>query len=178
MVNSIVMYTAYGVYIYEATIACQCAKKLRKLYFSMEWAFVKALLWGLLVFLQFHGHTAACIQEERIALLELKAFLESNIIYADNFRFLPSWIDDAKSDCCDWERVTCNSTTAHVIKLSLYNLNQNPDYYDNSYYYAYENEDEKHWLLNVSLLVPLKELRTLNLSGNAIGGCLPNEGMF
>jgi hypothetical protein len=147
--------------------------------FSMEWAFVKkALLWGLLVFLQFHGHTAACLQEERIALLELKAFLESNIIHADDHHLLPSWIDDAKSDCCDWERVTCNSTTAHVIKLSLYNLNQDPDYYEYPKYYAYEYKDKKHWLLNMSLLVPLKELTTLNLSGNAIGGCLPNEGMF
>jgi hypothetical protein len=143
----------------------------------MEWAFVKALLWGLLVFLQFHGHTAACLQEERIALLELKAFLESNIIiYEDSL--LPSWIDNAKSDCCDWERVTCNSTTAHVIKLSLYNLNQDPGYYEYPLHYAYDYKDKKHWLLNVSLLVPLKELTTLNLSGNAIGGCLPNEGMF
>ncbi|XP_062154648.1 receptor-like protein 13 [Alnus glutinosa] len=141
----------------------------------MEWAFVKALLWGLLVFLQFHGHTPACLQEERIALLKLKAFLQPNIIYA-NDHLLPSWIDDAKSDCCGWERVTCNSTTAHVIKLSLYNLNQDPDYYEYPYSYAYEYKDKKHWLLNMSLLVPLKELTTLNLSGNAIGGCLPNEG--
>jgi hypothetical protein len=148
-----------------------------KEYLSMEWAFVKALLWGLLVFLQIYKHTAVCFQEERIALLELKVFLKSNVIHA-NHRLLPSWIDDAKSDCCGWEKVTCNSTTAHVIKLSLYNLNQDPDYYDSPYSYASRYEDKKHWLLNVSLLVPLKELTTLTLSGNAIGGCLPNEGMF
>jgi hypothetical protein len=142
----------------------------------MEWAFVKALLWGLLVFLQFHGHTPACLQEERIALLKLKAFLEPNIIYADD-HLLPSWIDDAKSDCCGWERVTCNSTTAHVIKLSLYNINEDPYYNEDPDTYNLV-KDKKHWLLNVSLLVPLKELTTLNLSGNAIGGCLPNEGMF
>jgi hypothetical protein len=53
----------------------------------MEWAFVKALLWGLLVFLQFHGHTPACLQEERIALLKLKLFLERNTIYADDTFF-------------------------------------------------------------------------------------------
>ncbi|XP_059458405.1 receptor-like protein 13 [Corylus avellana] len=106
----------------------------------MEWpSFVKALLWGLLVFLQFHQHRG-CFHEERIALLELKAFLKSNIIHAD---VLPSWMDDAKSDCCRWERVT---------------------YYEN------------RWLLNVSMLVPLKELKSLNLSANSIGGCLPNEG--
>ena len=140
---------------------------------------MKALLWGLLVFLQFHHHRG-CLHEERIALLELKAFLKSNIIYEDH-RLLSSWIDDGKStNCCGWERVTCNSTTAHVINLSLYNINQDPAYYDDPYDYRhyYEYEDKKHWLLNVSLLVPFKELRSLNLSSNAIGGCLPNHGMF
>jgi hypothetical protein len=139
-----------------------------KQYLRMEWPLLKVLLWGLLVFLQIHGHTAACLREERIALLELKAFLESNTIHddADDHRgLLPSWIDDTKSDCCGWERVTCNSTSAHVIKLSLYNLKKEDPY-------------NNRWLLNVSLLVPFKELTTLNLSGNAIRGCLPNEGKF
>ncbi|KAE7997294.1 hypothetical protein FH972_001940 [Carpinus fangiana] len=140
----------------------------------MEWpSFLKALLLGLLVFLQMHENTA-CFHEERIALLELKAVLKSNI----DHRLLSSWIDDAKStDCCAWERVTCNSTTAHIINLSLYDLNQDPHYYDDpagEYYSKYE--DKKHWLLNVSLLVPFKELRSLNLSGNLIGGCVPNQG--
>jgi hypothetical protein len=55
------------------------------------------------------------------------------------------------------------------------------------YYYIYGSEEYKNaakyaeksnWLLNVSMLVPLKELKSLNLSANAIAGCLPNEGMF
>jgi len=102
-----------------------------KQYLRMEWPLLKVLLWVLLVFLQIHGHTAACLREERIALLELKAFLESNTIHddADDHRgLLPSWIDDTKSDCCGWERVTCNSTSAHVIKLSLYNLKKEDPY--------------------------------------------------
>jgi hypothetical protein len=150
----------------------------------MEWpSFVKALLWSLLVFLQFHQHRG-CFHEERIALLELKAFLKSNIIINAAYPgLLSSWIDDANSDCCGWERVTCNSTTAHVINfslnLSLYNLNQDPPYYYGfSNYFYNEYEEKKRWLLNVSLLVPFKELRSLDLSGNIIGGCLPNQGMF
>jgi hypothetical protein len=134
----------------------------------MEWPLLKALLWGLFVFLRIRGQTAGCLREERIALLELKAFLESNVIHADaddHRGLLPSWIDDAESDCCGWERVTCNSTTAHVIKLSLYNLTEQDPY-------------NNRWLLNVSLLVPLKELTTLDLSRNAIRGSLPNEGKF
>jgi hypothetical protein len=153
-------------------------KIMKQLLSRMEWpSFVKALLWGLLVSLQFHHHRG-CLHEERIALLELKAFLKSNIIIYAHHRLLPSWIDDANSDCCGWERVTCNSTTAHAINLSLYNIKEDPDYYEYPDHYAYENENKKHWLLNVSLLVPFKELRSLNLSGNAIGGCLPTEGMF
>jgi hypothetical protein len=111
--------------------------KIMKQFLSrMEWpSFVKALLLGLLVFLQMHENTA-CFHEERIALLELKSVLKSNI----DRRLLSSWIDDANSDCCGWERVTCNSTTAHVINLSLYNLNQDPYYYEYPSYYYYEYE--------------------------------------
>ena len=89
-----------------------------------------------------------------------------------------AWIDEANSDCCGWEQVTCNSTTANVINLSLYNMKEDPEYYDDPADYYYEYDEKNHWLLNVSLLVPFKELRSLNLSGNVIGGCLPNQGMF
>jgi hypothetical protein len=124
----------FYIYIYERPFPSVCtglllySYKIMKQFLSrMEWpSFVKALLWGLLVFLQFHHHRG-CLHEERIALLQLKAFLKSNIIIYAHHRLLPSWIDDAKStDCCGWERVTCNSTTAHVINLSLDNLNQDP----------------------------------------------------
>ena len=77
--------------------------KLMKQFLSMAYPpFLKVLVWGLLVFLQFHDqHSAeACFHEERIALLELKAFLKSNIIIYAHHRLLPSWIDDAMSDCC------------------------------------------------------------------------------
>jgi hypothetical protein len=46
------------------------------------------------------------------------------------------------------------------------------------YKYAAKYAEKSNWLLNVSMLVPLKELKSLNLSANAIAGCLPNEGMF
>ncbi|XP_041026985.1 receptor like protein 21-like isoform X3 [Juglans microcarpa x Juglans regia] len=36
--------------------------------------------------------------------------------------------------------------------------------------------EEHRWLLNVSLLEPFKELRSLDLSFNAIDGCIPDEG--
>ncbi|XP_035548035.1 receptor-like protein 13 isoform X2 [Juglans regia] len=129
-------------------------------YFSM-----KALLWVLVVFVQTREYMG-CLEEERVGLLHLKSFL---IISIPSLRayHLPSWVDHEKSDCCNWERVTCNSTTGHLIELSLDNLMQDPRY---KYY------EKRSWLLNVSLLEPFKELRSLDLSFNAIDGCIPDEG--
>ncbi|GMY34568.1 receptor like protein 21-like [Fagus crenata] len=137
-------------------------------YFSMEWPLVKTLLCALLLFVQIHEHRG-CIEEERTGLLELKSFLESNTNSTDPF--LPSWVNEAKSECCGWERVRCNATTGHVIELSLDDLNRE---YDG--FYSYMNHGNS-WFFNVSLLLPFKELRILDLSENGISGWLGNEGM-
>ncbi|KAF5464161.1 hypothetical protein F2P56_014257 [Juglans regia] len=143
-------------------------------YFSM-----KVLLWVLVVFVQTHEYMG-CLEEERIGLLHLKSFLIISIsstgAYNSDYDLLPSWVDHEKSDCCGWERVTCNSTTSHVIELSLDNLTQYPDYDLHFYFKMVEYNEEHQWLLNVSLLEPFKELRSLDLSFNAIDGCIPDEG--
>ena len=138
-------------------------------YFSMEWSLVKSLLWALLLLVQIHEHRG-CIEEERMGFIELKAFLNSNI-NDTNGLLLPSWVNETKNGCCGWEGVTCNTTTGHVIKLSLYNLKHE------SYYQHYEDRNET-WFLNASLFQPFKELRSLNLSVNQIGGWRGNEGMW
>ncbi|CAI9267407.1 unnamed protein product [Lactuca saligna] len=102
-----------------------------------------------------------CIEEERKALLEIKAsHMKSYDSEMDNF--LPTWVDydnstpgDGGGDCCDWERVTCNTTTAHVTELSLYYLRGTDD---NIKFWS------KFWPLNISLFLHFKELRSLNLS--------------
>ena len=76
---------------------------------------VKCLLWGLIVLVHLHG-LRGCFEEERMALLEIKGGFAS---FED---LLPSWVDDHKSECCEWERVTWNSTTGHVTNLSLHNI--------------------------------------------------------
>ena len=76
---------------------------------------VKCLLWGLIVLVHLHG-LRGCFEEETMALLEIKGGFAS---FED---LLPSWVDDHKSECCEWERVTCNSTTGHVTNLSLHNI--------------------------------------------------------
>ena len=138
---------------------------------------MKSLLWALLLFVQIHEHSG-CIEEERMGLIELKAFLKSNIHYT-NHLLLPSWVNETKSGCCGWEGVMCNTTTSHVIELSLYDLKQETDEdigdYDEDIG-DYEDNNET-WFLNACLFQPFKELRSLNLSANQIGGWRGNEGM-
>ncbi|XP_065616759.1 receptor-like protein 15 [Quercus suber] len=119
----------------------------------MGWSLVKYLLWALLLIVQIHEHRA-CLEEKRIGLLELKAFLKSNVNHTNHL--FPSWVNDVRSECCGWEWVTYNDITSHVIDLSLSSI------IHRSYY--------NHWLLNVSLLQPFKELRNLDLSANRILG--------
>lgn len=129
-------------------------------YFAMEWPLVKFFLWAFLLFVQIHEHLA-CIEAERMGLLELKAFLKSTTNHAKPL--LPTWVNDTKSECCSWKQVKCSTTTGHVIKLALSGINQEL-YYDT-------------WYINMSLFQPFKELRNLDLSYNNIAGWLRNEGM-
>ncbi|TYH82243.1 hypothetical protein ES332_D02G045900v1 [Gossypium tomentosum] len=103
--------------------------------------------------------TDACLEHERIALLHLKPFFN----YGNQ---LQSWVEVKGSDCCKWERVECNTTTRRLIQLSL-NYTR---WYDNMGYYM----DNRN--LNASMFLPFEELKSLYLSGNAIGGNLENEG--
>ncbi|KAL4625742.1 hypothetical protein ACB092_05G046800 [Castanea dentata] len=131
--------------------------------FSMGWPLVKSLLWALLLFVQIHEHKA-CIEEERMGLLELKAFLKSYTNYTKPL--LPTWVFETKGECCSWERVNCSTTTGHVINLTLSNINEEQEWF-------YDLKGT--WFLNVSLLQPFKELRILDLSNNGISGWLGNE---
>ncbi|KAJ0089660.1 hypothetical protein Patl1_14756 [Pistacia atlantica] len=98
-----------------------------------------------------------CWEEDRIALLQLKPFLNSTY-------YLQDWVEgDEKSDCCQWKRVECNSTTGKVIKLWL------------SYVRKVELGDQ--WYLNTSLFSPFQELQWLDLSWNGISGWVQSKGL-
>ncbi|GKV42410.1 hypothetical protein SLEP1_g49819 [Rubroshorea leprosula] len=113
-----------------------------------------------------HGNRC-CFEEEKAALLEFKAFVKSDGYDAD--QLLPSWDNDpAHKSCCKWERVGCDSTTGHVIKLNLSNTRQ----FDVP---PYSEDDPQNWHLNLSLFQPFKELRSLNLSFNGISR-IQNKG--
>ncbi|OMP01426.1 hypothetical protein COLO4_11857 [Corchorus olitorius] len=97
-----------------------------------------------------HGNLG-CHVEERKALLEFKAYVNSNGKNAHHF--LPSWVDK-QIDCCLWERVTCSNITRHVVHLSLGSL--------------LSSHHENILPLNISIFQPFMELRLLNLSTNGI----------
>ncbi|KAI4299909.1 hypothetical protein L6164_033330 [Bauhinia variegata] len=102
-----------------------------------------------------------CFQEEKIALLEYKEFLKFHNYSVQSF--LSSWVNDPNSDCCTWKRVTCNSSTGHVIHLSLDSIMQ-------------EQEGcSLNLNLNLSMFQPLKELKSLDLSSNCFSGLIITE---
>ncbi|KAJ0771904.1 putative leucine-rich repeat-containing, plant-type, leucine-rich repeat domain superfamily [Helianthus annuus] len=58
------------------------------------------------------ANTSSCIDEERQALLDVKA----NLI--DLHGNLSDWASE-RVDCCTWAGVTCNNQSGHVIKVDL-----------------------------------------------------------
>lgn len=111
----------------------------------------------------------ACFEEERIGLLELKSFLKQEVVDGSDHVVLPSWVDDPRSDCCGWERVSCNSTTRRMVKLSLSLIGGS--------IYGCHNDFVFSSYLNVTLFQSFKDLKTHNLSYNYIRW-QENQGMF
>ncbi|GLT29968.1 hypothetical protein SLA2020_047960 [Shorea laevis] len=96
-----------------------------------------------------------CLEEERIALLNIKHSIPPPTGYV-----LASW--GGHDDCCQWVGIECNITTKRVFQLSL------------NYTRGW---DVKGWYLNFSLFSPLEELKSLFLWGNSIFGFMKNEGL-
>ncbi|CAL5345298.1 unnamed protein product [Camellia sinensis] len=120
------------------------------------------LVWLWVMLLVLASECYGCLEHERVALLQLKAYSikHSNV--------LPTWVEawegETTTDCCKWERVKCNATTGRVIQLSL-NSAEN-------YHYSYSRD----WYLNASMFLPFEELESLDLSCNGLAGWLENEG--
>ncbi|KAL5799234.1 hypothetical protein ACOSQ4_032118 [Xanthoceras sorbifolium] len=129
--------------------------KLERLFTVERFLFTKLfMLIVITLVLQMYG-CKGCLEKERIALLEIKALIinASTVMVDDHNRILESWVDDRVSDCCDWYRVECNTTTGRVINLSLYGL-------------LYHSTP----ILNFSMFQPFEELQSLNLSWNFLKG--------
>ncbi|XVF34472.1 hypothetical protein REPUB_Repub18cG0061500 [Reevesia pubescens] len=112
--------------------------------------------WILLTVLLLEECSKGCLENERIALLQLKSFFNDP-------NSLSNWVDVKGSDCCQWERVECSISSSRVIGLSL------------NYTRPYRRQ-RGLWYLNVSLFLPFEELKSLYLNGNQVAGCVDNEG--
>ncbi|KAF2605812.1 hypothetical protein F2Q68_00045561 [Brassica cretica] len=111
------------------------------------------LIWVMILLLgQLHGYKS-CILKERNALLDLKKFLISTTEEGQSEPVLPTWTNDTTSECCQWERVKCNSTSGRVLELSIRGLNL-----------------KESSLLNFSLLHPFEEVQSVDLSESKFGG--------
>ena len=101
-----------------------------------------------------------CMREEKASLLHLKALFT---VAKHDFA---SWTEDAKSDCCDgWEGVICGPNR-RVFSLSFPGNDPN-------YVWA-KTTLRVHF--NASVLLPLHDLRHLDLSANRIVTWTEAEG--
>ncbi|KAF8020613.1 hypothetical protein BT93_G1144 [Corymbia citriodora subsp. variegata] len=108
---------------------------------------VLVVVWGITCLCGSRG----CLEQERMTLLVLHATYD-----------LRTWLGDWGSNfnCCNWLGVECNPTTGRVTQLMLSYLR--------TYHFS-----SKTWYLNTSLLLPFEELKSLDLSGNYLGGWIP-----
>ncbi|KAF5808209.1 putative endo-polygalacturonase [Helianthus annuus] len=108
-----------------------------------------------------------CMEDERKALLEIKASLREIPYFSkSDFLGLSTWVGNGTSgECCDWERITCDPTTGYITDLYLSDITS-MEYDDYSYYVRAQTE--RTWSLNFSSFAHFKELRSLDLSWNYI----------
>ncbi|KAL0806339.1 hypothetical protein Bca101_098831 [Brassica carinata] len=108
----------------------------------------KYLILVILVLGQLHGYKG-CVEKERKALLEFVKYIISITIEEYSDYALPTWTYNTKSDCCRWEGVKCNRTSKRVTEIAFGTLSL-----------------KENSLLNLSLLHPFEDIRSLNLSRN------------
>ncbi|XP_057724562.1 receptor-like protein 15 [Arachis stenosperma] len=112
-----------------------------------------------IVLIQLLCRNNGCFTEEKRSLLDFKASYSNDAL-------LPSWVNDSpKSNCCEWERVTCDPFSGHVTHLSLESVNRNSG---QSWGGCLDNTNSSS--LNGSLFLSFKYLRYLSLSANCFDG--------
>ncbi|XP_077233099.1 uncharacterized protein LOC143875440 isoform X2 [Tasmannia lanceolata] len=118
---------------------------------------IVGVLWFVSVCCCFYGGQA-CLVEERKALLQLKDSIND---YRNNATYsgLKDWVGE---DCCQWWQITCSDSSSRVIEIDL------------------EFERDRSfgvWYPNATLFAQFKELESLDLSENQIGGWVMPKGL-
>ncbi|XP_077243208.1 cuscuta receptor 1-like [Tasmannia lanceolata] len=118
---------------------------------------IVGVLWFVNVCCCFYGGQA-CLEEERKALLQLKDSIND---YPNNATYpvLEDWVGE---DCCQWERVSCSTSSSRVIGIGLFNA---------------RNPSLGVWYPNAILFAQFKELESLVLNLNQIGRWVMPEGL-
>nr|GLL21495.1 LRR receptor-like serine/threonine-protein kinase FLS2 [Ipomoea trifida] len=118
----------------------------------------KFLLWVVILVMVVNTlGCLGCLEEERIALLQVKTHIMNNT-YRNS---LVSWVEDKMSDCCKWSMVRCSNITRRVIGLYLYSV---------------RDESVGNWYINATVFLPFKHLNYLGLDGNNLAGVVENGG--
>ncbi|TYJ21228.1 hypothetical protein E1A91_A08G050800v1 [Gossypium mustelinum] len=128
-----------------------------------------------------------CLEQERIALFQLKSFF-------DHPTKLKDWVDMKGTNCCQWERVECNITSERLKSLYL-GGNKIAGFVDNKvsllsafdnleFLHLYDNYFNDSILLMLDLssnllnnndltyLKGLSSLKSLNIGGNQLEGSI------
>uniref|UniRef100_A0A6N2M2T2 Leucine-rich repeat-containing N-terminal plant-type domain-containing protein n=1 Tax=Salix viminalis TaxID=40686 RepID=A0A6N2M2T2_SALVM len=113
-----------------------------------------------------------CLEEERIALLQIKtSIFDPNQNHFGASQLL-SWGNDTL--CSSWTGVSCDPITGRVNKIVLYNVRG--WFIDPSMAAWSRDTSMGDWYLNATLFLPFQELKTLGLRNNYMAGCVANEG--
>ncbi|XP_056682827.1 receptor-like protein 14 [Spinacia oleracea] len=131
------------------------------------WVGARYIQWVLLLLVMFHSILVqCCIEEERLALLEIQTYMKSyqntNYYGGRNGQQLWSFGIGDKEDCCQWSEVHCNVKTGRVTELNLGS--------------KVILSNHKPWLFNVTLFRPFTQLISLSLSSNHINGLVEEDG--
>ncbi|CAD5315544.1 unnamed protein product [Arabidopsis thaliana] len=129
------------------------------------------LIWVILLLGQLH-ECKSCIEKERVALLDFKKYWMSITQESDLDYVFPTWNNDTKSDCCQWESIMCNPTSGRLIRLhvgykSLRKL-KNLEILDLSYNNRFNNNI-------LPFINAATSLTSLSLQNNSMEGPFPFE---
>ncbi|KAJ8445525.1 hypothetical protein Cgig2_012413 [Carnegiea gigantea] len=155
---------SFGMMAYIAFMARHQSTGARGI-LTMRRGWRKYVLWMLLASLIWACNGEGCIEEERVALLNLNSYMKSHVDpkCTEYFGGLDYGEED-KYNCCSWRRVRCNPTTQCVAELDLKSM------------HVVIVGGEKPWIFNVTVVQPFWELTSLDLSYNVFGSLAEKDG--